>query len=393
MEAKQYDYIFLGAGCASLSIIMRMIASEKFKEKKILLVEKEAKIKNDRTWCFWEKSSGFFENIVYHKWNKLLLNSDNETIPLQTGDYQYKMIRGIDFYRYCFTAIQHQNNIDIVYGEVSFEKNSRRQVKLDDEYLSLSNAAIIFNSLYQPSKKQKGKFYLLQHFKGWVIETSGDYFNSDIATLMDFRVSQDNGTSFGYVLPLSPSKCLVEFTIFSENLLPKEEYDKALKNYLSGIMQLTNYSIVEEEFGVIPMTNESFYFYKDGMYNIGTAGGQTKASTGYTFNFIQKQADKIVEDLILNGIPPGNNSEKKRFHFYDSTLLHILSKKLLEGKRIFTLLFKKNSADLVFKFLDNETTFAEEIKLLNTLPKKVFIKAGFSEFIKMAIPKKDSINN
>ena len=73
--------------------------------------------------------------------------------------------------------------------------------------------------------------------------------------------------------------------------------------------------------------------------------------------------------------------------------MHILSKNLLAGKIIFTRLFKKNNAATVFKFLDNETRLSEEIKLLNTLPKKVFIKAGFSEFLKMVIPKKDSINN
>ena len=59
---------------------------------------------------------------------------------------------------------------------------------------------------------------------------------------------------------------------------------------MGDFLGLDNYTIVEEEFGVIPMTNTNFPFFKDGMYYIGTAGGQTKASTGYTFRFIQKQA-------------------------------------------------------------------------------------------------------
>ena len=63
---------FWEAGCASLSIIMRMIASEKFSQKKILLVDREPKIRNDRTWCFWEQEAGFFEDIVYRKWNAAL---------------------------------------------------------------------------------------------------------------------------------------------------------------------------------------------------------------------------------------------------------------------------------------------------------------------------------
>ena len=135
------------------------------------------------------------------------------------------------------------------------------------------------------------------------------------------------------------------------------------------------------------MTNEKFPYFKNGMYFIGTAGGQTKASTGYTFKFIQKQADEIVTELIVKDNLSKKKKLKKRFLFYDSTLLHILSKKLLEGKTIFSILFKKNKASAIFKFLDNESSVREEIKLLNSLPKKIFIKAGFSELIKMIVKK------
>jgi Lycopene cyclase protein. len=241
---------------------------------------------------------------------------------------------------------------------------------------------IVFNSIYTITEKQKDKFYLLQHFKGWIIETQENFFNPDVGTLMDFSVDQTNGTTFVYVLPLSEAKALIEYTIFSEKILSKTEYDEALKFYLDDLKGLPAYTIAEEEFGIIPMNNENYPFIKNGMYFIGTAGGETKPSTGYTFRFIQKQADQIVKDLISKG-KPANKKIKKRFLFYDSTLLHILSKKLLDGKLVFTLLFKKNSAANIFKFLDNETTVMEELKLLNSLPKKIFTKAGFTEFIKM----------
>ena len=76
MQATQYDYIFLGAGCSSLSIIMRMINSTSFVDKKILIIDKESKTKNDRTWCFWERENGFFESIVFRKWDHLFFMSD-----------------------------------------------------------------------------------------------------------------------------------------------------------------------------------------------------------------------------------------------------------------------------------------------------------------------------
>jgi lycopene beta-cyclase len=297
------------------------------------------------------------------------------------------MIRGIDFYEKCFSVIKVQKNIDIEYGEIFFEetKNKGSFIKINKRPALVDDNTIIFNSVFLPLIQKKEKFYLLQHFKGWVIETPDNFFNEKQATLMDFRVSQSKGTTFVYVLPLSPKKALVEFTLFSETLLAAGEYNLALANYLKEFLNIDTYKIMEEEFGIIPMTNANFPLYKQGMYFIGTAGGQTKASTGYTFKFIQKQSDKIVDELIYAGIPPKTTSIRKRFFFYDSTLLHILSKKLLEGKIIFSDLFKKNRAETIFKFLDNETTFKEEIKLLNTMPKKIFLKAGFQEFKKMIL--------
>ncbi|HEY5407241.1 MAG TPA: lycopene cyclase family protein [Ginsengibacter sp.] len=389
MVSKYYDYIFLGAGCASLSILMRMIHSGNFSEKKILVIDKENKTRNDRTWCFWEEKPGFFEDIVYRKWKEVFFKSTgDEIIPLQMSNYQYKMIRGIDFYKYCFSKIDLQKNIDIIHGEISFEETDELlRIKVNNVALLYGKDTIIFNSLYIPSKKQKNKFYLLQHFKGWIIESEHDFFNPSQATLMDFRVKQTHGTTFVYVLPLSSTTALVEYTLFSENILSKNEYDKELELYVKERLGLDNYKITEEEFGVIPMTNESFPYFKNGMYFIGTAGGQTKASTGYTFRFIQKQADEIVTELISKGSISKKKKLKKRFLFYDSTLLHILSRKMLEGRLIFSLLFKKNKAVDIFKFLDNESNLSEEIKLINSLPKRAFVKAGFLEFIKMLLKK------
>jgi lycopene beta-cyclase len=117
------------------------------------------------------------------------------------------------------------------------------------------------------------------------------------------------------------------------------------------------------------------------MYNIGTAGGQTKASSGFTFQFIQKQARLITECLIsphkaLVEIPGTPN----RFLFYDKVLLDVLHNKRATGKEIFTALFKKNRPQQVLKFMDNESSFTEELKIISTLPMFPFLKAAFKQF-------------
>jgi lycopene beta-cyclase len=113
-----YDYIILGAGCAGLSLLMRILQTPQLAHKKILLVDKAPKNTNDRTWCFWEKEDGFFDNIVYKKWNQLLFASEQFQASLDIAPYQYKMIRGIDFYTHCFTTIQQHPNVQIMYDEI-----------------------------------------------------------------------------------------------------------------------------------------------------------------------------------------------------------------------------------------------------------------------------------
>ncbi|RTL57177.1 MAG: lycopene cyclase [Sphingobacteriales bacterium] len=376
---KSYDYIILGAGCAGLSLLMRMIDSAQFADKRILLIDKTPKTKNDRTWCFWEKEKGFFEKIVYRKWDGLVFRSDNYSSLLDIFPYQYKMIRGIDFYNHCFNEINKQVNVDIIYDEInSFDSSV---IQLTNQSIKVGQA-MVFNSLYQPAEKKEDKFYLLQHFKGWIVQADKNTFNPDVATLMDFRVQQDYGTTFVYTLPLNEREALVEYTLFTESLLNNQQYEEELKNYVRDFLKIDSFKVIDEEFGIIPMTNEDFSFSSNGVFHIGTAGGQTKASTGYTFQFIQKQAKAIVDALLQQQDLSTLSFFPKRFQFYDSTLLRLLAKGELGGKEIFTRLFKANKAEQVFKFLDNETNLGEEIKIMSTLQIGSFFKAGVKEFFR-----------
>ena len=376
-----YDFIFCGAGCASLSLLMRMIRSGKFADKKILLIDKELKNKNDRTWCFWETQPGFFEDIVYHKWDTISFLSDDFSATTNINPYQYKMIRGIDFYNYCFDEIKKHPGIEILNGSLSagyFHKEGVT-INVDDKTLDISKATV-FNSITNLENKQPGEIKLLQHFKGWVIESAKAFFDPGVALIMDFRVHQGHGTTFAYVLPFSETKALVEYTLFTKTLLEEQQYDLELKKYLIEILKLEKYTILNTEFGVIPMTNRKFEFQNNGVFNIGTAGGQTKTSSGYTFQFIQKQSQIIVDSLIKGSSLKQIPSTPKRFRFYDNTLLHILYQRKLPGKDIFSRMFERNDAVQVLKFLDNESTLIEELKIISTLPTFPFLKAALKQF-------------
>jgi lycopene beta-cyclase len=374
---NDYDYIIAGAGCAGLSLLVHMIESGKFADKKILLVDKDKKNKNDRTWCFWEREKGLFEKIVYKEWPQIWFHSKTMSKLFDIAPYTYKMIRGIDFYTYCFERIKTQENIDIAYGNVEeIKSDAETFIKLDGQKIT---ARYIFNSiLFEKPQLNKKEYYLLQHFKGQIIETAKPVFSSNAATFMDFRVHQQYGTSFVYVMPFTETKALVEYTLFTQELLQPEQYKDELKQYINEFLQTGSYTVTDEEFGIIPMTNHKFAVHTNNIIHIGTAGGQTKASSGYTFRFIQKHAAAITAGLVKNNNPFIKQSSK-RFEFYDSVLLNILNHNKLPGDEIFTDLFKKNKPQQVLRFLDNETSLAEEIKIFSTLPTLPFLKSAIKQ--------------
>lgn len=383
-----YDHIIAGAGCAGLSLLVNMIHSGEFGGQKILLVDRAPKTQNDRTWCFWEKEAGLFEPVVYRSWDKLWFHGEKYSSLKDIRPYRYKMIRGIDFYNYCFGLIGKQPNITVEYGTVEGMVSDGLQtfVTLNGEKIP---ARYIFNSILptrplHPASpidvpgQPRGRWNLLQHFKGWVIGTERPFFRPEEATLMDFRVSQQQGSAFVYTMPLSDSAALVEYTVLSENLLQQTAYEEGLRNYLHDVLHLDGYTVMEEEFGVIPMTDHPFGGLENHILHIGTAGGQTKASSGYTFQFIQQQSREIVRALSETGVP-SVPSASGRFRFYDKVLLNVLASGKLPGEKIFTRLFSGNRITDIFSFLDNGTRLTQELRIIGSLPTGPFLRAGLQE--------------
>jgi len=381
---KKYNYIITGAGCAGLSLLRRMMQHPFFSNKKILLVDKKPKTANDKTWCFWEQEPGVFEDVVYHRWQQIDFYSDFFSARFDLKPYEYKMIRSVDFYQTVLNEAKQHSNIEILFEDIQsvFSNESYAVVKTkENEFHSdFVFNSIIFYDWKKLAMQQKHTYVLLQHFKGWLIEADENCFDEGIATFMDFRIDQTNGTTFVYVLPVEKNKALIEFTLFSENLLEVSTYEAAIANYIQSFLQIKNYTITHKEFGVIPMTNFKFSKGENRVINMGIAGNDTKASSGYTFQFIQKHTAKII-DALLNQENPlsAKTIFEKRFQLYDRILLNVLYNKKMSGDKLFAELFKKNPVQSILKFLDNESSFKEELKIMNSVPLVTFLPAALKE--------------
>ena len=374
---SQYDYIITGSGASGLMLAYRMANDSFFDNSSILIIDKEKKNFDDRTWCFWENGEGEWDELLHKSWDKILFESNTykNTIPLQS--YAYKMLRSGVFYDKLWNFINTKNNIRFIEETVVNIEGSEDGAiveTLKSKYFTTK----LLNSIDLNKKYTLQKKYpvLLQHFCGWFIETDKISFDDSTATFMDFTVDQKRNTRFMYVLPISPNKALFEYTLFSKEVLTKDEYEGELLKYLDTKF-ITEYTITEIEQGVIPMTSYKFWMQNSkNILHIGTVGGWTKASTGYTFKNTSKKTIQLIAFLKAEN-DFTHFRKKTRFWWYDLLLIDVLSSYNHLGSKLFSTLFKRNSLKNVFRFLDEETIFIEDLRIMLSMPPLRFIKALF----------------
>ena len=371
----EFDYIICGGGASGLSIASGLSLDQYFTNKKILIIDPEfPKKKNDRTWCFWENDKSDWDDLTHYKWEKVIFNSPQINKTISLNPLRYKMLKSMSYYKKSNDLILKNPNIQYLNEKVVKvdDKGNFCEVKTENK---IYKSKKVFNSILNWELLKNNSKYplLIQHFEGWFIKTDKDVFNEKEATFMDFSIEQNFNTRFMYVLPFSKREALVEYTLFSKDLLEKKGYEKSIINYLKEA-GITNYSITNKESGEIPMTG--FPFHKQNSKNIiyiGSAGGWSKPSTGYTFKNIERKS-KLLLKFLKTKDNFKNFSKTTRFWFYDLIFLDVLYQNNHLGRKLFSQMFKNNQSKLIFKFLDEKSNFFDELKIMSSFSTGIFIK-------------------
>jgi lycopene beta-cyclase len=184
---------------------------------------------------------------------------------------------------------------------------------------------------------------------------------------------------FMYLLPVSRTESLVEYTLFSSELLPREEYEAEIRAYMETHFPGVGYEVAETEDGIIPMTEQPFP-RRGGqriMYT-GTKGGRVKASTGFAFHRTQRDSQAIVDSLRETGQPFHADQPPARYRTFDAMLLSLLHRRgEWVAHRVWPDLFEKNPLPRLWRFLNEEGDLKENVALMNTVPWFPFIGSWF----------------
>jgi lycopene beta-cyclase len=376
---ETYDFIMAGGGLAGLSLAYQLHTGP-FADRSILIIDNVMKTENDRTWCCWTREPLPFDHLVSHRWDRIGFYSSAFSSDIDLAPYAYQMIRGIDFYQHTLEVLRGAPQVTFLHSTVEEIENHEDHAVVHTEHGDV-RGSWVFDSLFLPEDFRADTthyHYLMQHFRGWEIRTRDPVFDPTLATLFDFRTDSDNDMRFVYVLPYSSTEALVEYTLFSANLLTTEAYDEGNRRYIEEILGVTSYEITHIEKGIIPMTDQPFpRRLGSRTMAIGTKGGRVKASTGFAFYRTQRDTQQIVHALQTAGSPFAVTRPPRYFATLDTMLLQILYRRGELSEKVFGRLFARNPIDRLLRFLNEETTVWETLALMATVPWGPFIAAWF----------------
>ncbi len=376
---QAYDYIFCGLGASASLLILALHHKNLLANKKVLLIDQALKNKKDKTFCFWahhdEPIALQLKPLISKSWNEVEISNAHAT---NISPQAYYHVDSIHLYEQV-QVLAATYQWDKITGEVNTVSNDGISPFLLLNQSKFSAQTIFDSRTPRPLPLQKDQTHIHQSFVGWMIETTEEVINPDLFKFMDFEIDQQDYTQFVYVLPFSNTKALVELTRFGDTLIKEQEAEEILAPYIQNAFG--SYKKIDLEIGCIPMSNGAVENASaEGIVNLGARNYHIKPSTGYAFKNMFYHALNLAETLAQNGDASAlNHTHAKvfstRFAFYDGLLLHILQHRPSQGKPIFTSLLRKVPIQKTLKFLDEQTSLAEEVSIFYQLPWTPFLKA------------------
>lgn len=362
MPAKRY--VIVGAGAAGLSLCYALL--ERGVTDEIVVLDRKAAFTDDRTWCFWNTVPHPFSHLASSCWNSWkVVGNDNRRAVQTSAHGGYACLRGLDFYTYVTEIIRRRSNVTLKLG-----------CPVDT---ALPEADFIFDS--RPRPVPPGGLSFSQRFFGQFVRAPAPIFDPARCTLMDFRVSQERGLHFMYVLPFSATEALVENTYiqpFLAQAVSVEQHRSEVGVYLRAHWGLDSFIAEREEAGAIPMTTQPFPKRDGQVFFIGTAGGCAKPSSGYTFTRIQDQCRQIAEAALAGTLDSFQESPPPaRFRFFDTVFLQALHDRPEAFPGYFTRLFSHVPPDILTAFLSETSLWPSDFPILRALPLMPFLRAAW----------------
>jgi lycopene beta-cyclase len=365
--SPEFDFIICGGGISGMLLAFFLSQSQILRHKKILILERKYPGRFERNFSFWYAGNHPFDPVVEKKWNRFGVYFDDFSREFELRDYRIQYFKSAGFFKYVDSLLLKNENFNILQAEVfSCEEQKEGVIVKTDQ--GDFKGDYVFDSIRNSGSAGP----IIVQGSSWLVRREKENFDETKMTLFDFRRSSGEFVNFYYSLPLSECESIFYLAGFTPRDFEFNDssVEQDFRAYLAETQEIEGFAIEQIdqsriEFGSVPGSKPG-----NRIIPIGAKAGLVQKSTSYGFV-------RIMEDskLIVRSLEQGRNlSERQKTNLFYRVLDYLTMRLMADHPqllvRIYRRLFRNlESGDLMFKFLDEKTTPAENFQMLKVLLK------------------------
>lgn len=299
-----------------------------------------------QTFCFWfnEEESTWLR--PEKSWSRWQFSNQGHHHVHHGQKYKYGMVSGERF---------RNTALDIA--------RSHPQIELVKERLETKPIA---QHVFDSRPPSLDDFYIKQSFIGFEIQGEHGYDLEQVA-LMDELSFAHGGLRFRYLLPITRNRLLVEYTLFTNELVNLDDFEQESRIALKQDCSFP-YTHLRLEKAHIPMGLKG-ELTSWGM-PIGTRAGMSRDATGYGFVEMQRWAHKASHQLMTqNYVSPYKGSRLRAW--MDTCLLRLIEHRPELSPQLFMELARFLSGDQFAQFM-MRCHLSDALSMMLKAPKRSF---------------------
>ncbi len=376
--SEDFDLVVLGGGCAGLSLSMTL-AAHGGRCPRTLVIESRTEYTNDRTWCYWNERSAPVPYQIQHRWQTMRVAHAGQSVSLDCGSTPYHMLAAQDFYAAAQASIDRQPNIALRRGTLVVGEPSRSGGVWNIRTSAGDVTARSVVDTRPPRLPRRDGAALWQSFYGQEIECSAAVFDPLSMDLMNFLAPDPRHVPFVYVLPVTPTRALIEVTVFGATPCPPRELSERLEAAVAERVGDASFTTLRSEHGILPMgLNEAPRSADKSSVRVGVMAGGARPSTGYAFQRIQRWAGECARALVSNGHPIAHRPDPLPLRVMDRIFLDVLRADPSRGGALFFSLFSRVDPARVIRFLSGDGSVVDSLAVVAAMPVSPFVRAALA---------------
>lgn len=333
-----------------------------------------------QVWGCWSDRPLLPDDATARSWDAFAVHAGGRTARVALGGYRYHLVRRPAFATAVGRVLAHAPRFEQVQALATAVHDGRdvAAVEVDGRLLE---AAWVFDAAgLWPDVPRRDHGHRLEFAGRWVA-TPVDAFDADLPVLADFRLpgDRDGGrAAFVHVLPVDRRHALVEHTAYlppDAAPLPAGHVDAALTWYLREVLHVVGAETVTTECGTIPLRPWTVRHRGHRVLPVGAAAGLVRASSGYGFTAVQRDAAAVARSLVVHGHPFDVPARPWRHRVLDAVFLRALERDPGTLETAFAAMFSAPDPLRVLRFLDDASTGADDVGLVAGLPPGPFLRA------------------